>query len=65
MNKFKILLLIMSMLIITGCQECTQSHREETTCVVVSCINTQYATSCIPIPVSCTQTVCDKYEEID
>lgn len=60
----KIILLIISVLLLTGCtdkKECIKSHEEHVTCVRTYYIGRHMRTIVVP----CTKTVCDEYKEVE
>ena len=64
MNKYQILILVIIMLMVTGCKKCVESHKENSTCYYFRCSEIGDMTICHQIPYSCEKTVCDRYEEI-
>ena len=65
----KIILLIISILLLTGCKsenkECIKSHTEEGTCTRPLSIIVNGKPTVILTPYNCEKTICDEYKTID
>lgn len=66
MKIVKLGLLIIAIVILTGCGErCIKSHEEESKCTRFYVYSVNGTVKMIPYTVSCTKTVCDEYEAIN
>lgn len=60
----KIILLLMVVLLISGCgKKCVKSHKEQSTCIVTTTrkVGNVYITT--PHSFKCSKTICDEYEK--
>lgn len=62
-KKIKFLVLILLAIgMCTGCEECVESHQEDSKCSGCNYVRIGEALHCIPYYYNCKKAVCDKWE---
>lgn len=59
----KIFLLLIPVLLLTGCQKCVESHQEDSRCTRCTYVRIGKTLHCIPHHYNCKKTICDKWED--
>lgn len=62
----KIIILILTIILLSGCssKKCIKSHQEESRCTLYTSVKIGNTHTMIPYHYSCTETICDEYEEV-